>query len=164
MMLSVRPDRPVDPLTLAVMREVDALLREQRLPYFLCGAMARDVVLQNVHGLETGIATRDVDFGVAVEDWQQFETIKAKLVETRKFHPAPKMAQRLYYKQDEKSAGYPLDIIPFGGVEAPPNSIAWPPGLDDVLNVTAYKEALATCIQVQVHDNLVVPVVSLPAL
>ena len=66
-MLCVRPDRPIDPLTLAVMREVDKLVKELGLPYFLCGAMARDVMLQHVHGIDTGAATRDVDFGVATD-------------------------------------------------------------------------------------------------
>lgn len=58
-MLSVKPDRPVDSLTLAVMRDVDALVREMRLTYFVCGAAARDIVLQHVYGIETGRATVD---------------------------------------------------------------------------------------------------------
>jgi hypothetical protein len=34
-MLSVKPDRPVDPLTLSVMREVDNLVNELESPYFV---------------------------------------------------------------------------------------------------------------------------------
>ena len=140
------------------------LARELGLPYFLCGAMARDVLLQHVHGIETGAATADVDFGVAVENWEQFENIKARLTATGKFEPAGKMAQRLYYKINANSKGYPLDIIPFGGVEMPPNSIAWQPDKDEVMNVIGYEEALANIVQIQVEDDLVVPVTSLPGL
>lgn len=163
-MLSVRPDRPIDRLTVVVMREVSLVLGDLGLSHFLCGAMARDVLLTHVYGIETGIATLDVDFGVAVESWEQFENIKNRLIATGKFESAQKMAHRLSYKYKEGSGGYPLDIIPFGGVEKPPNSVAWPPDMDEVLNVIAYKEALANSIEIQIDNDLVVPVISLPGL
>lgn len=71
-MLFVILDRPVDPLTVHVSREIDRVARELNLAYFLAGAMARDIVLTNVFGIDTGLATRDVDFGVAVGNWEQF--------------------------------------------------------------------------------------------
>src|SRR6185295_5180343 len=69
-------------------REVDTLARAMKLNYFLCGAMARDILLKHVHGIETGRATSDVDFAVAVKDWEQFEEIKTRLTETGKFEAA----------------------------------------------------------------------------
>jgi predicted nucleotidyltransferase len=163
-MLSIKADRPIAPLTIAVMREVDTLAKELKLTYFICGAMARDMLLQHVHGVETGTATVDVDFGVAVENWEQFRNIKARLTETGRFEPAKKMAQRLYYKLDPNSAGYPVDIIPFGGVESPPNSIAWPPDRDEVMNVIGYEEALANTVAIRIENEFIVPVISLPGL
>lgn len=163
-MLSVKPDRPVAPLTVAVMREVDVLMKELKLTYFVCGAMARDILLQHIYGIDTGIATADVDFGVATENWEQFENIKARLTATGRFEPAKKLAQRLYYKVNANSIGYPLDIIPFGGVENPRNSIEWPPDMDEVMNVIGYEEALANTVEIQVENEFVVPVTSLPGL
>src|SRR5438046_2607879 len=125
-MLSIKPNQPLDSVVLALMREVDSLIRELKLGYFVCGAVARDILLRHVHGIETGIATTDVDFGVAVENWEQFDAIKARLIKTGRFEQAKKTAQRLYYKPGNNSQGYPLDIIPFGNVENPLNSIAWP--------------------------------------
>lgn len=78
-MLSVKPDRPVDPLTLAVLRAIAGTTRELGLPYFVAGAMARDIVLTNVFGIDTGRATQDVDLAVALENWDQFKIIKEKL-------------------------------------------------------------------------------------
>ena len=146
------------------MREVDRLVKELGLPYFLCGATARDVLLHHVHGIDTGAATRDVDIGVATENWEQFENIKAQLTATGRFEPAKQIAQRLHYRADPHSQGYPLDIIPFGGVETPPNSIAWPPEKAIVMNVIGYEEVLANTVQIQVENDLVVPVASLPGL
>jgi predicted nucleotidyltransferase len=57
--------------------------------YFVAGATARDLILVNVHGLRPGRATRDVDFGVAVESWAQFELLKERLIATREFAAAP---------------------------------------------------------------------------
>jgi len=120
--------------------------------------------LQHVHGIETGTATVDVDFGVAVENWEQFENIKARLTETGRFEPAKKMVQRLYYKPGANSTGYPIDIIPFGGVENPPNSIVWPPDGDEAMNVIGYEEALANTIEIEIGSGFVAPVISLPGL
>ena len=95
-MLSIKADRPIAPVTVDVMREVDTLVKERNLTYFICGAMARDILLRHVHGIETGTATKDVDFAVAVKNWEQFGNIKARLTATGRFEPAKKIAQRLY--------------------------------------------------------------------
>ena len=49
-MPSIKPDYPLDSVVLAVMRDVDALIREMKLSYFVCGAVARDILLHHVHG------------------------------------------------------------------------------------------------------------------
>lgn len=59
---------------------------------------------------------------------------------------------------------YPLDLLPFGGVERPPNKIVWPPELSIVMNVAGYREALAAAQDVEVATDFVVPVASLPGL
>ena len=162
--LSVKPDRPVDPLIIAVSREIESLARELKLPYFLAGAMARDIVLTNVFGIDIGRATRDVDFAVAVADWGQFDLVKRKLLETGRFNASDKAEQRVYYRARESNSGFPVDIIPFGGVEAPPRSIAWPPEKKIIMNVVGYAEALETALSVQIDREFAVAVASLPGL
>jgi predicted nucleotidyltransferase len=164
MKVSIKPDRPLSPIILALMREVDTFINRMKLGYFLCGAAARDILLRHVHGIETGIATLDVDFAVAVENWKRFENIKDRLIKTGRFASHKKMAQRLYYRYGTSSEGYPLDIIPFGNLENPPNSIAWPPDGTEVMSVIGYDEALSSTIEVEVDKDFVVPVISLPGL
>ena len=86
-MLSIARERPVAPMTLAVLTLVDRLARELALDYFVTGAMAKDLVLYGVFGLDTGGATLDVDLAVALDSWQQFDVVKARLVETGAFTP-----------------------------------------------------------------------------
>lgn len=163
-MLCVKPDQLIDPIILAILREVDRLTGELGLAYFVAGATARDILLTNVYGLNTGRATRDVDFAVAVENWQQFETIKARLTADGKFNASKNTTQRLYYRISDKGQGYPLDIIPFRGVEQPPNIVAWPPDMKVLINVVGYEETIASAMLVQIADSLVVRMASLPGL
>jgi predicted nucleotidyltransferase len=60
--------------------------------------------------------------------------------------------------------GYPIDLVPFGGVEDPAATIAWPPDRSIVMNVAGYREAFEAAPQVEIDAGLVVRVVSLPGL
>jgi predicted nucleotidyltransferase len=159
-MLSVSPDRPVDPSTLAVLRAFAGITHELGLPYFVAGAMARDIVLTNVFGIDTGRATHDVDFAVAVEDWDQFQLVKERLIASGQFNPAGKAVHRLNYIAKVGDTGYPVDILPFRGVEKELNIIAWPPDMQVIMNVVGYEDALAAAVAVTVESDLTVPIAS----
>jgi len=156
-MLSIRSDKPIEKTTLTLLREVDEALGALGLEYFLAGAMARDLLLTHVFGLTIHRATEDVDFAVAVKDWDEFEATK-RAMENRQFVRDKKMNHRLY-KDD-----VPVDIIPFGGVESSEKTIAWPPDLSNVMTVAGYREAYDTAEEVRVESGLVLRVVSLPGL
>lgn len=163
-MLSVAPERPVAPIALDVLTLVDRVARDIGLDYFVTGAMARDLLLYHVFGLETGRATLDVDLAVAVDSWPEFEAIKTRLVETGTVTADTNRPHRLFYGASAGARGYPLDLLPFGGLEQRPSEIAWPPDLSVVMNVAGYREALAAAEQVELRTGLVVRVASLPSL
>jgi len=73
--LEIKHDR-IDPLVLEVMRTVDGIAKRNKTDYFLAGATAREIILRHVFGRPSGRRTLDVDFGIAVQDWQGFETLK----------------------------------------------------------------------------------------
>jgi predicted nucleotidyltransferase len=163
-MLSVAPERPVAPIALDVLTLVDRVTRDIGLDYFVTGAMARDLLLYHVFGLETGRATLDVDLAVAVDSWPEFEGIKTRLIETGAVTADKNRPHRLFYGANGGARGYPLDLLPFGGLEHRPNKIAWPPDLSVVMNVAGYREALAAAEQVELRTGLVVRVASLSSL
>jgi predicted nucleotidyltransferase len=72
MLLHTRSDRPVDPLTVDVLRLVDRVLNKNAIRYFVGGASARDLLLSNVLGFEIERATRDIDFAIAAPSWSLF--------------------------------------------------------------------------------------------
>ena len=95
---------------------------------------------------------------MAVPDWHAFLRVRKTLLESEKFSPDRDRKQRLW------RGNQALDLIPFGGVERPDRSIAWPPDGGDVMNVSGFQEALATAETVRLPGGLAFDVVSLPAL
>jgi predicted nucleotidyltransferase len=162
-MLSISPDRPLAPETLAILQAVQQATALDEVEPFVIGATARDILMQHVFGIAAGRATRDVDFAIAVRDWEQFENIKARLIVTGRFHLAAGISHRLYFEPAQYGEAYPLDLVPFGAVEHKPHEIAWPPDMHVVMNVAGYGEALQSALAVDV-GGLVVRVVSLPGL
>jgi predicted nucleotidyltransferase len=57
-----------------------------------------------------------------------------------------------------------VDLIPFGGVEREDRTIAWPPDEDFVMRVAGFSDGMESSVPVRLADDLVVRVVSLPAL
>ena len=56
-----------------------------------------------------------------------------------------------------------MDVIPFAGVQDDRGTIAWPPEMSIVMNVSGFQEALESAVSVQIDSDLVVPIVSIPA-
>src|SRR5581483_4116541 len=161
---SVLPNNPVDPSIVRVLRSLDPIAREAHCVYFVAGATARDLILVNVHGLRPGRATRDIDFGIAVENWDRFELLKESLVATGVFTSDWRALQRLTYSDRAAGSSMPVDLIPFRGVTAADGTIEWPPSRDIVMNVAGFEEALASSIPIQIEEGLIVRVASIPGL
>jgi len=160
----IQPVKPVDALTCRVLRLVDDAAVALGARYFVAAATARDLMLVNVFGLRPGRATRDIDFGLAVESWEQFETLKHRLMDTGQFDAAPKSAQRLLWNGPGASSATPIDVIPFGGVTSEGKKILWLPNRDAVLNVAGFQEALESSVHLGMEHDLVVRVASIPGL
>jgi predicted nucleotidyltransferase len=153
--------KPLSPLVLEPLKAVAQTANSLSLQYFLAGATARDLVLENIFGRPPGKLTRDLDFGFVLSDWKQFENLRATLISTGRFKADRAIQRVLFQLSADVSVG--IDLIPFGGVQDG-SLISWPPHHDFVMNVTGFRDALESAIQVQVDTNLVIPVASLPGL
>jgi predicted nucleotidyltransferase len=160
---SLQPTNPVDPSIVRVLRTLDPIAREADYAYFVAGATARDLILVNIHGLRPGRATRDIDFGIAVENWDRFTSLKKRLVATGEF-TSDRALQRLTYSDRAAGFSMPVDLIPFRGVTTADGTIEWPPNSDIVVNVAGFEEALASSIPIQIEEGLLVRVASIPGL
>jgi predicted nucleotidyltransferase len=159
-MLQVNPETPLTKTLLALIRTLDRVTKELDIRYFIIGATARDILMEHVYALETTRATRDVDFAVAVSSWEEFDRLKTQLIATGEF-VASENAHRLTF--GEGFGAYPLDLVPFDGVEQD-GEIAWPPKGEFVMNVTGYTDAYNSALNVEIERGFHVKIVSLPAM
>ena len=83
-----------------------------RLPYFIAGATARDLILQYGYGIDTARKTHDVDFAFMVETWTAFEALRSRLLDTDTVAAAPGNAHRLQF-----NTSMVVDLVPFGAIE-----------------------------------------------
>ena len=126
-------------------------------PLLLVGAAARDIILVHAHGIAMQRATEDTDLALAVRDWEAFLRVREALLASGTF-TTEGPAHRLWFGDQR------LDIMPFGGVERPDRSIAWPPEGVEVMNVRGLTEALATAVVVRLPGGVSIDVACLPAL
>lgn len=129
------------------------------IPFFLVGAFARDLLLELRHGFKVQRATNDVDFGIRVDGWDEFEALKSALVGTGRYTPDPNKAQRLISEE-----GGLIDIVPFGKVVDARGRITWPPEHEVVMNTLGFEEAFEHAVRVRVAEDLEVRVSSLAGL
>ena len=129
-------------------------------PLFLMGAAARDVMLLHAYGIKTERLTQDMDFGVMVNDWAAFDALRVALISDGQFEARSKEAtHKLWHR-----SGRPLDIVPFGGVEKPNRTLAWPPGEETIFDCFGMREAMQSGHEVRLPGEVSLIVPSLPAL
>jgi len=163
--LSIKPDLPLDPVIVEILRHVAAQAAKSGIPCFVVGALARDILFHHIYGIHIARPTRDIDFGIAMKDWDQFATFKKALCDTSMFSPVNDMAQRLSYHSTKDTRGIPVDLVAFGAVESPIGTIAWPPDNTEIMTVTGFDEANANALTVQLPaDGLTIRVTSIPGL
>jgi predicted nucleotidyltransferase len=122
--------------------------------FFVVGAQARDILLNFHRGIDSGRATKDVDFGVMVESWQEYSALRDGLIRTGEF-VATAAEQRLRF------GNMPVDLVPFGGVETVAGTIVWPRDGDE-MNALGFREALTSSVPILLPGNVDVRVASLP--
>lgn len=129
------------------------------LRYFLVGATARDLLLEHAYNIDPGRNTNDVDLALTVDNWEEFERLRLRLIEGGQFAPIENVAHKLLFE-----GRYELDLVPFGAVEQDDRTIAWPPDGSVVMNVFGFQEVYACAIEVQLPREQSIRIVSLPAL
>lgn len=156
--------RPIDGLTVAIIREIHTAATALGHRAMLVGATARIILIENVCGLPTGRATKDVDFAFAMESWEQFEALRQRLIEQHGFEADPRVTHKLYYRPKGSAHGFPVDLVPFGPLGGEREEIRWPPEMKIVMNVAGFADALESAVSVEVDAHLRVAIASLPAI
>ncbi len=131
-----------------------------KIPFFIVGATARDILLEVHYGIGSKRATLDIDIAVFIENWEQFNHLKDELIGIKHFTPTRDIHRLLFQKR------LPIDIVPFGGVAEKDDLVEWPPDGSIKMRVTGFRECFQHAVQVKISDKpkLSVSVVSLAGL
>jgi predicted nucleotidyltransferase len=151
----------IDEFRLGIFEAITRVANSLGVPFIIVGATARDMILSEGYGIETGRATMDIDFGVQVQDWSIYEHVKATLLKTGKFKPDKKQAQRLLYDDQ-----MPIDIIPFGAIAGPDQCLSWPHEHGTSMSTLGFDEVYVNSITVRMRSDPVLDIrfVSVPGL
>ena len=135
----------------ALYSDISDVAKSLDINFLVVGAMARDLVL--VHGFGSTIerGTRDVDFGINVASWEDFETLKAQLIK-QGFEQDKQKTHKLT-RCDSQDLPWEVDIVPFGSIATHDHTISWPPDQVVVMSVLGFTEAMDNAFSVQISDN-----------
>ena len=143
----------IDAKSIAIYTAIENAARELNIQYVIVGASARDLVLHLGYGAKIKRATADIDFGIQVPNWQTFEALSAKLIETG--FEATRTQYCLNYD------GMKIDLVPFGAIQDEAAKISWPPKGDVKMNVLGFQEAVVNSVNVIIQNDpeIEIPVV-----
>ena len=125
----------------------------------IVGAAARDIILKHCYGIEPKRMTTDVDIGVSVASWEQFNQLINSLLASGKFSPTSE-------RQRFRFGTLLIDIVPFGAVADEHGRISWPPEHEIFMSIVGFKEAYDSSITVRLssHPELDIKAPTLPGL
>jgi predicted nucleotidyltransferase len=137
-----------------IKKEADNL----NIPFFVVGAFARNLILKH-YGITPRRMTGDIDLGINVNDWAQFNKLTDSLISTGKYSRT-KEPQRLLFES------IPIDIVPFGKIAGEKVKIDWPPEHEIFMSIVGFKEAFENSITVRLNSDpeLDIKVSTLPGL
>jgi predicted nucleotidyltransferase len=155
--LTISSKKIGNPLLLELLRKLTDSFNKMGREFYVIGATARDIVMQQLLDTESRRRTRDLDIAIAIPDWDTFEEVKQKLIADG-FEKSMDMQQRFFY------GDYELDIVPYGVVAKEDDNIYWPPEEVVAMSVKGFDEVLSEAITVSIDDEFKVKIASLHGL
>ncbi len=135
--------------------ELIPVFQKLEIKFFIIGAMARDIIME-LHRKKPGRRTQDIDIAIAVDKWEEFETIEKEITQLSDFKKDPRQQQRFLYLNY-----FQLDIVPYGGISTADDKIFWPPDESFAMTVLGFEEAEKDLVRVKIDDTLEIDIVSL---
>lgn len=134
--------------------EINEACKELNLSFFIVGAFARDLLLEQIYRQKTGIATRDIDLAIKVDSWNNYDRL-IKCLKEKYGYKNGRVAHEFV-----SSNGMITDIVPFGKIEEG-RKISFPPNFTKIINMVGFAEVYQSCIEIIIDKQVKVKIVSL---
>ena len=155
--LTISSEKIGNPLLVELLRKLTDSFSKMDKEFYVIGATARDIIMQQLLDTESRRRTKDLDIAIAIPDWDTFEQVKQNLIDDG-FKKSRHMHQRFFYGE------YELDIVPYGVVAKEDGNIYWPPEEEIAMSVKGFDEVLSEAITVSIDDDFKVKIASLHGL
>ena len=155
--LTISSEKIGNLLLVELLRKLTDSFNKMGREFYVIGATARDIIMQQLLDTESRRRTKDLDIAIAIPDWDTFEQVKQKLIADG-FEKSTDMQQRFFYGE------YELDIVPYGVVAKEDDNIYWPPEEVVAMSVKGFDEVLSEAITVSIDDEFKVKIASLHGL
>ncbi len=142
----------IDTLTIELFEIIKNTADTQDIKFFVIGASARDMILEYGYKIKTKRATMDIDLGVQVADWGQYEKLKQGLIDTTNFEQ-DRQEQRLKFKNILL-----VDIIPFGEIAEPEHKYTWLSEDGNEMSTLGFSESFEDAILVRLRNSPVLEI------
>ena len=155
--LTISSENIGNPLLVELLRKLTDSFNKMDREFYVIGATARDIIMQQLLDTESRRRTRDLDIAIAIPDWNTFEQVKQNLIADG-FEKSRDMQQRFYYGE------YELDIVPYGVIAKEDDNIYWPPEEVIAMSVKGFDEVLSEAITLSIDDEFKIKIASLHGL
>ena len=133
-------------------------LSQLKLPLYVVGATARDIIMKVLNDDDVRRRTNDLDVAIALQEWGEFDRVKESL-ESNHFIKV-KNKQKFYYKGKNHENDFEVDVVPFGRI-AENERICWPPEGNPVMSVRCFEDVMADSISISINDEVNFKIASL---
>ena len=99
------------PLLRPVLEDLIPVFEKRGVKFYVIGAVARDIILE-LNQEKSQRVTMDLDIAIAVDHWEDFESLSEDIVALPNFTKDFKQQQRFLYKEK-----FQVDIVPYGGIK-----------------------------------------------
>ena len=78
--LTISSEKIGNPLLVELLRKLTDSFSKMDREFYVIGATARDIIMQQLLDTESKRRTRDLDIAIAIPDWDAFEQVKQSLI------------------------------------------------------------------------------------
>lgn len=132
---------------------ISKIFDRENINFIVIGALARDIFFEEKK-IKLDIRTKDIDFAILVENWDEFNQVKELLKKEMGMTEDRKKVYRLMY------GGVPIDLLPFGKIAEPGTTVSWPGQFRERMNVQGFQEAFDNATELvlgNVNVRIVIP-------
>lgn len=140
-----------DPLydTLAALNKS---LEQLNLQLYVVGACARDIAMKVLNVPASARRTIDIDVAIALDNWEMFDKV-SELLQHNNFKKDPYAKQKFYYKGEDGTNDYEVDVVPFGPL-ANNEVIGWPPEGNPEMSVRCFEDVMKDADTIIVDESV----------